>query len=932
MKNRLQQLAKYNLNYSYEYLEMVFNAQNENYFNSLSQFMQVKYLKRQPDLIIADGTKAVDFLHKYGQNIFPGVPIINGGLIEGSQTGELPSNYVEITASLDITKNIELILQTLPSTKRIYILIGDSPPERAILSMISKVTAGYADRVEFVCLNQLPFAKMLERIRDSGENSVILYVSWLRDVEGKNFFPEQVAQMVHSVAHVPIYGTNVAFIDKGVLGGYVINYEIIGKRVAEVGFDILEGKKVSSIPDESIPACEYVFDWRELKRWKIDESKLPAGSRIEFKEPTVWELYKRYILGGTALILLETFLIITLLIARSRQKKAEAAIVRLNAELLSLDKLKDEFLANTSHELKTPLHGIINIAQSLIEGAAGKLRQRQEENLSLVVSIGRRLAKLVDDILDFSKLKTGEIVLQRRTVELHSVVRVIFEVFSRLAGERPIRLVNQLPDNLPGIYADENRLIQILYNLLGNAVKFTTEGKISVSAQVREDYVEVSVEDSGIGIPPEKFEDIFKPFVQAEGAPTREHGGTGLGLSITKRLVELQGGRIWVESEAGKGSKFTFTMPVGGVEPGTSGGEERPAALLSVPEPVVEASAVPVKLQKKGEFSVLVVDDDPASLQVLINLLALEGHSVIAITSGPEALEELSWNRHIDLVILDLMMPKLSGFEVCQKIRQWYSLSELPVLMLTAKSRPEDILAGFAAGANDFLSKPVDAGQLKARVRTLLELKKSVKLAIDNEMAFLQAQINPHFLFNTLNTIAFFSDTDPAMTGTLITEFSNYLRRSFDFENSDRLILLEKEISHVRSYLFIEKARFQERLNISYKIDLELFSQRIPPLILQPVVENAVRHGLSSIEEGGTLTISVRQDPTNLTITVEDNGIGIPAERLSNLVNGDSSSKGVGLKNIQRRLKSLYGRGLEISSTVGEGTKVVITIPRMEET
>ena len=599
-------------------------------------------------------------------------------------------------------------------------------------------------------------------------------------------------------------------------------------------------------------------------------------------------------------------------------------------ELLSLDKLKDEFLANTSHELKTPLHSVINIAQSLIEGVAGKLNQRQEENLSLIVSIGRRMANLVDDILDFSKLKAGEIVLQRRTVDLHSIVQLIFEVLRHLAGERPVRFVNQLSGNLPGIYADENRLKQILYNLLGNAFKFTSEGKIVVSAMERDGYVEISVKDSGIGIPPEMFEEIFKPFEQADGALTREYGGTGLGLSITKRLVELHGGRIWVDSEVGKGSKFNFTMLASGEEMEAGGEEGRavvPVATV-VSEMTGRALATPLKIQNDGEFSILIVDDDHASLQVLINLLTVEKHSVIAVTGGMEALEELMQNRRIDLVILDLMMPKMSGFEVCRKIRERFSLFELPVLMLTAKSRSEDILAGFAAGANDFLGKPVDAGELKARVRTMLELKKSVNRAINNEMAFLQAQIKPHFLYNTLNIIIALSQIDPEKTKDLLIQLSDYLRASFDFQNRESLVMFKKEMALVESYLFIEKARFAERLQVVLEINEEVRCS-LPPLSIQPIVENAVRHGVMKRLEGGTVKITVKPENGFVIITVEDSGPGFSEEKRRALLEGIPETGGVGLKNIHWRMKNLYGYGLQIESEAGKGTKVTIRIPEV---
>lgn len=224
--------------------------------------------------------------------------------------------------------------------------------------------------------------------------------------------------------------------------------------------------------------------------------------------------------------------------------------------LKRVDKLKDEFLANTSHELRTPLNGIIGLSESLYDRTSA---QDQKEDLSMIISSGRRLASLVNDILDFSKLKNFDIEIQRKPVDIFSLTNIVIRINSPLIAGKSVTLTNSIPSDIQAVFGDENRLQQILNNLIGNAIKFTESGEVIISAEQEEDVITVSVKDTGIGIPKNKHNVIFQEFQQADGSISREFAGTGLGLSISKRLAELHGGRMWFESELGKGS--TFILP-----------------------------------------------------------------------------------------------------------------------------------------------------------------------------------------------------------------------------------------------------------------------------------------------------------------------------------------------------------------------------------
>ena len=635
-----------------------------------------------------------------------------------------------------------------------------------------------------------------------------------------------------------------------------------------------------------------------------------------------WKVYSdRYaevfVIVSLILIFVQTFILM------QRFSASFSEVNVLSQKLFSLDKLKDDFIVNISHELRTPLHGMIAITESVLESTVGILPQKQKENLDLVVASGKRLSNIINDILDYEKLKHGDINLNIQSVDIQKIILTALEVSKYLVFPKPIALVSNLPECLPPIEADENRVNQIIFNLLENAIKFTEQGTISISAVQHNDMVEISVADTGIGIGHDKINDIFKSFEQLEVSLTEQYGSMGLGLSITKYLVEIHGGSIWAISEPSKGATFTFSMP----STNRKCIEKKSGRYTSLSQAIFKTPAV---LKQSGEFNVLLVDDDYANLQSLINILTAENYSSIAVANGNEALEVLKQNKNIDLVILDIMLPNMSGYEVCRKIRENYSLFELPVLMMTAQNSANSMLPGFAAGCNDFLDKPFNSSELKARMKTLLQLKKSVSQMIQTEMAFLQAQIKPHFLYNALNTIMSFCWTDAEKAGQLLLALSSYLRGSFNFNNMNQFSPLEQELEFVESYITIEKARFEERLNFQYDIAIPLADIMIPNLVIQPIVENAIKHGILPKKEGGTIIISIKQEESYIWVEIKDDGVGISQEKLSQLLTS-SQNKGVGVINVDRRLKRLYGHGIQITSEISAGTTVSIKIPEVRK-
>ena len=419
-----------------------------------------------------------------------------------------------------------------------------------------------------------------------------------------------------------------------------------------------------------------------------------------------------------------------------------------NERLRELDRLKDDFLSNTSHELRTPLNGIIGLTDSMLGGAAGELPDKARDNLMMISLSGRRLSNLINDLLDFSKLKHNNLSLHLKPVELAVMAEVVLALLKPLVGDKKVVLQSRIPNNLPPVEADENRLQQILYNLLGNAVKFTDAGVVEITAHVENEEVVVTVADTGIGIPEDKHDSIFNAFEQADGSATRTYSGTGLGLSITKRLVELHKGKIWLESAPGEGTLMYFTLPISQGTAQTdmpmllqeisstfaereaeSQRESSDVAEIEELIAVVESGSAQAanigeadSAKLESQLHVLIVDDEPVNLQVLENLLLMEKYLVTKANDGLQALDIMRNGPRFSLILMDVMMPKMSGFEVCRIIRKTWPASELPVIMLTAKNQISDLVAGLESGANDYLTKPFSQTELSARMRTHIQL------------------------------------------------------------------------------------------------------------------------------------------------------------------------------------------------------------------
>lgn len=614
-------------------------------------------------------------------------------------------------------------------------------------------------------------------------------------------------------------------------------------------------------------------------------------------------------------------------------------ISKLNDKLKLADRMKDRFLANTSHELRTPLHGIMNIAISLAEREKETLSKQSSEDLNLLITVSRRMSHLLNDLLDVVRLQEKQIQLQPTQVSLVSVVHGVFDIVKFMTEGTAVRLQMKFPDSLPAVKADEKRLVQILLNLIHNAIKYTEKGTITVSAAADSSKMTITVSDTGIGMDAETIKRIFLPYEQGNQG-LNDAKGIGLGLSISKELVELHGGEMSVKSVEGNGTTFAFTLPLADTDTGTESSSPQQVPVPAVGTAAYEELAAswdiakgdsPIQvpagsLSQNHPVSILAVDDDPVNLRILAGILSTEPYNLKFVASAAEALELLG-SQPWDLLIADVMMPEMSGYELTRTVRERFNASELPVLLLTARSESADVYAGFQSGANDYVTKPVDPVELRYRIHSLITLKHSVDDRLRMEAAYMQAQIHPHFLFNTLNSIMALSDMDVDRMRSLGEAFSSYLQISFHYRNQDRLVPLQQELELIQAYLYVEKERYGERLNVVWDVEWDI-RVLIPPLAIQPLVENAVRHGIISRAGGGTITIKIARQEHFIAIEVADNGLGMEPDRVAQLLQAPDQRKGgIGLYNTNRRLLQTFGSGLVIKSARNQGTTVSFKIP-----
>jgi PAS domain S-box-containing protein len=408
----------------------------------------------------------------------------------------------------------------------------------------------------------------------------------------------------------------------------------------------------------------------------------------------------------------------------SDRKLSEAQLQQTNQELARATRLKDEFLANMSHELRTPLNAILGMAEGMQDQVFGTMNERQIKAIQTIRSSGTHLLELINDILDVSKIVSGQIEINRIPTSIPHLCQSSLGFIKQQALRKQIQIYTKMPLDVPDIWIDERRIRQVLINLLNNAVKFTPSGG-SVTLDVTYCHVDslgqsqennaianlqISVIDTGIGIAAENIPKLFKPFVQIDSALNRQYTGTGLGLTLVKQMMEIHGGNVNLTSELGKGSCFTITLPY-------ISGVEQPAP---TPQPITPVETPPQFLVDRHNTPViLLAEDNEANVLTFSSYLTERGYQILIAKNGQEAIA-MAQTMQPNLIVMDVQMPIMDGLEATKQIRQIPHLVDIPIIALTALAMPEDHERCLQAGANSYLVKPVSFSQLINTMQQLL--------------------------------------------------------------------------------------------------------------------------------------------------------------------------------------------------------------------
>lgn len=685
------------------------------------------------------------------------------------------------------------------------------------------------------------------------------------------------------------------------------------------------------------------------------------------------------------------FIIATSYILAERQSIALSKVEDMSEKLNSLNNLKDEFLAITSHELKTPLNGIIGLSESLSNDIKG-INEEDSRSLYLINMSARRLTNLVDDIMVFSKLKNGDIKLHKKAVNISKVVEIVFKLSEISISNKKLKLINLIDKNVPYVFADEGRIQQILYNLIGNAIKFTAKGSITITYALKGNFLEVSIEDTGIGIPKNKIDTIFNFFEQVDGISDK-YGGTGLGLYITKKLVELHNGSISVTSKLNEGSKFIFTLPILDLTTDNKlyNTNEDIYNTLELGDSIINEAGNYNDLQAinsniyfdkvdaliQHTNKILIVDDEYVNLKVLEKYLDNYNTKVLKASNGQDALKILENNCDIDLIILDMMMPDILGYEMCTLVREKYSLFEIPILIMTADNRIENLVVAFENGANDYLVKPFNKRELLVRVNTLLTLKNSVREALNltKEVNLAQEKVSELLEYDKLKT-EFFTNLSHELRTPLNVIFStiqllNTLEGSKKLgeerikyyfsiisQNSLRLLRLVNNLIDITrldgGYMNLNLVNYNivyvveeiaqsvaeyihsKEINIIFDTEVEEKYMAFDEEKLERIMLNILSNSVKFTNKGGSIFVNIYDKNDFIEISVRDTGIGIPPNKLDYIferfaqvdksLNRRSEGSGIGL-SLVKAFVELHGGQISVKSEVGKGTEFMVKLP-----
>ena len=546
------------LDYYTEYID-VGRFSTPDHESALREFLRRKYADRALDVVIAEGEAPFLFVARHGSEVFPGVPVVFSA--EEPSARRVP-NTTGVVFSVDMKATLDIALELQPQVSQVFVIRGASTFDRFYEDIARRQFAEYEDRLAITYLPPLPLGDLTREVAHLPADSIIYFASLFEDGAGAKLIPVDVLGVLSGVANAPIYCWPEMTLGYGVVGGALLSEERVAIETARVALRVLAGEDPDQVA--TVVAEPYVttFDWRQLQRWGIPESRLPPGSDIRFRAPTMWDAYRWPIVGALAIMLAQGALITALLVQRRQRRRAELAVQRQRVELAHAGRLATvgELTAAIAHEINQPLGAILSnadAAELLLESGTGQL----DEVRAILADI-RKDDLRASQVIGRLRSLLAKHPMSHDRIDLNEVITETVCLLEPDANRREVELTMRLESDLPAVLGDRVHLQQVILNLVINAMDamagiVTARRRVVVETSALSlGIVQVAVMDCGPGLAPGDGDRMFDPYF------TTKDRGMGLGLSIARTIVEAHGGRIWADpTEPRSGAVFRFTLP-----------------------------------------------------------------------------------------------------------------------------------------------------------------------------------------------------------------------------------------------------------------------------------------------------------------------------------------------------------------------------------